>query len=284
MVTYALLVAMLMLCIAFRQLKFANHFTQETKMLKDLILKFGKEKINTLTKYSSILTLHQLGEKGRLKNELTTPIENELMYATEKIDGTNVRIVCFGNEYLVGAREFILHHSQDLYFDNAQGIVDGLKSLNIQIPQTESLTVIYGEFYGGKTTANSKWYGQDKNGFRVFDIAVYDDLSILDLSQQEISKWRERETENGIVYGQKFLTRSEMQNQFPHFEFVPLVEFELGNLSHLTILENLKKFLPFTNVALSENAIKKAEGIVLRNDNRSKIVKIRFEDYERSLK
>lgn len=253
-------------------------------MLKDLILKFGKEKINTLTKYSSILTLHQFGEKGRLKKELTTPIQGEKMYATEKIDGTNVRIICYGSEYLIGAREFILHHSHDLYFDNSQGIVDGLKKLNIKVPQTEKFTVIYGEFYGGKTSANSKWYGQDKNGFRVFDIAVYNDLSMLELSQQEISKWREKETENGIIYGQNFLTRSEMQSQFSDFAFVPLVEFELGDMSHQVILDNLKKFIPNTNVALSENALKKSEGVVLRNERRSKIVKVRFEDYEKTLR
>lgn len=253
-------------------------------MIKDLIQKFGKEKINTLTKYSSILTLHQLGEKGRLRNELTTPIQGEKMYATEKIDGTNARIICYGSEYLIGAREFVLHHSDDLYFDNAQGIVDGLKELNIKFPKTEKFTVIYGEFYGGKTSANSKWYGQDKNGFRVFDIAVYDDLSILELSQQEISKWRERETENGIIYGQNFLTRSEMQTQFSDFELVPLVEFELVDMSHKVVLDNLKKFIPNTNVALSENALKKSEGVVLRNESRTKIVKVRFEDYERTLR
>jgi hypothetical protein len=253
-------------------------------MIKDLISKFGKEKINTLTKYPSILTLHQLGEKGRLKNEFTTQIQGEKMYATEKIDGTNARIICFGSEYLIGAREFILHHSHDLYFDNAQGIVDGLKALNVKIPQTDKFTVIYGEFFGGKTTANAKWYGQDKNGFRVFDIAVYDDLSILEMSQHEISKWRERETDNGIIYGQNFISRSEMENQFADFELVPLVEFDLGDMSHKVILDNLKKFIPTTNVALSENALKKSEGVVLRNENRSKIVKIRFEDYERTLR
>jgi hypothetical protein len=254
-------------------------------MIKDLISKFGKDKINTLTKYSSILTLHQLGEKGRLKNEFTTPIQDEKMYATEKIDGTNVRIICYGSEYLIGAREFILHHSDDLYFDNAQGIVDGIKKvLNIKIPQTDKFTVIYGEFYGGKTSTNSKWYGLDKNGFRVFDIAIYDDLSILEMEQSEISKWRERETENGIIYGQNFLSRSEIENQFSNFDLVPLVEFDLGDMSHKVVLDNLKKFIPNTNVALSESALKKSEGVVLRNENRSKIVKVRFEDYERTLK
>lgn len=91
-------------------------FNKILNMIKDLIQEFGKEKINTLTKYPSILTLHKLGEKGRLTNELTTPVEGEIMYATEKIDGTNVRIICYGTEYLIGSREFILHHCGDLYF------------------------------------------------------------------------------------------------------------------------------------------------------------------------
>jgi hypothetical protein len=253
-------------------------------MLKELVLKFGKLKINTLTKYPSILTLHQLGEKGKLKSELTTPIENEVLYATEKIDGTNTRIICFGDEYLIGAREFVLHHSDDLYFDNSQGIVEGIRNLRVPIPKTELLTVIYGEFFGGKTSANAKCYGQDKNGFRVFDIAVYNDLSILELSQEEISRWRERETEVGITYGQNFLTRFEMLSKFPDFDFVPQVEFDLGDLSHKTILENLKLFIPLTKVALSDSATKRAEGVVLRNESRSKILKVRFEDYERTLR
>ncbi len=253
-------------------------------MIKDLILKYGKDKINTLTKYPSILTLHQLGEKGRLTNELTTPINDEKMFATEKIDGTNVRLICYDSEYLIGAREFILHHSNDLYYDNTQGIVDGLRTLQINIPKTKQFTVIYGEFYGGKISSNSKWYGQDKHGFRVFDVAVYSDLSILDMSQQDISKWRERETENGIIYGQHFLTRNEIQTEFPNFELVPLVDFDWGDKSHKAVLENLKTSLPYTNVALSENALKRAEGLVLRNESRTKIVKIRFEDYERTLR
>ncbi len=252
--------------------------------IKELIATFGKDKINTLTKYPSILTLHQLGEKGRLKNELTTPIIDEKLYATEKIDGTNARIICFGGDYLIGAREFILHHSDDLYFDPAQGIVEGIKNLKIDIPVTNTFTVIYGEFYGGKTSSNSKWYGQDKNGFRVFDVVIYNNLSILEQSQQDISRWRETETNDGIVYGQQFLTRSEIERNFPNLELVALVDFDLGDLSHQTILDNLRTFIPATNVSLSENSLKKAEGVVLRNEDRTKIVKVRFEDYERTLR
>ena len=254
-------------------------------MLKNLILEHGKQKINSLTKYPSILTLHKLGQKGRLTSELTTDIQGETMFATEKIDGTNVRIICLGNQYLVGSREFILHHNEDLYFDPAQGIVDGLKDLKINIPiDYQQLTVIYGELFGGKVSANSKQYGTDKLGFRVFDMAVFSDLSILEQSLEDISRWRERETENGIIYGQAFLTKDVLETYAHLFDIVPTVPFDLGDMSHQSILDNLRQFIPQTNVPLSELAQKKPEGVVLRNNDRSKIVKIRYDDYERTLR
>ncbi len=254
-------------------------------MLKNLILQHGKLKINSLTKYPSILTLHKLGEKGRLTSELTTDIQGETMYATEKIDGTNVRIICLGDEYLIGSREFILHHNQDLYFDPAQGIVEGLKALKIKIPiDFQQLTVIYGELFGGKVSSNSKQYGTDKLGFRVFDMAVFSDLSIFKQSLEDISRWRERETENGIIYGQAFLSKDVLDTYTHLFDIVPTVPFDLGDMSHRSILDNLRQFIPQTNVPLSELAQMKPEGIVLRNNDRSKIVKIRFDDYERTLR
>ena len=48
--------------------------------LKQLIEKYGKNKINSLTKYPSILTLHELGGKGKLTDILTTDIKNETLY------------------------------------------------------------------------------------------------------------------------------------------------------------------------------------------------------------
>ncbi len=252
--------------------------------MKNLIAKYGKQKINSLTKYPSILTLHKLGQKGRLTDELTTPIDGEQLFATEKIDGTNVRIICLGDEYLMGSREFILHYCTDLFFDPAQGIVDGLKDLKVKIPKTSELTVIYGELFGGKVSSNSKQYGMDKLGFRVFDIAVFDDLSILDQNLEDISRWRERDTAGGILYGQNFLSRDVLNTYATVFDIVPSVPFDLGDLSHRTILDNLRTFIPETNVALSSSAMKKPEGIVLRNNSRTKIVKVRYEDYERTLR
>ncbi len=255
-------------------------------MLKQLIEKYGLKKLNTFTKYPSILTLHKLSKKNIncLTDELTTPIQDVTLHATEKIEGSNARFICYGDEYLIGARDTILYHSGEANFIPTQGIVEGLKELNIPIPKPDKLTVIYGEFYGGKSSDNSKWYGKDKVGFRVFDVAVFKDLSILEKPIEQISRWREKQTDNGIIYGQNFLTRAEIQYYFPQYELTPWVDFELGDMTHETILSNLKKYLPTTNVALSESATKKAEGLVLRSADRSVIVKVRYEDYEKTLR
>ncbi len=252
--------------------------------LKNLILTFGKAKINTLIKYPSILTLHKMAEKGKLSQELTTDLVGEKMYATEKIDGTNVRLIRLGKELLIGSREFILHYDGEMFFDPAQHIVEGIKNLALNIPETDVLTVFYGEFYGGKTGANAKQYGTDKVDFRLFDVAKFDDLSILEQDLDLISRWRETETPEGMRYGQPFLPKNEFEKYATYFELAPQIAFDLENFTHKNILKQLHTFLPETKVALSELALKRPEGVIFRNENRSKIVKLRFEDYERTLR
>ncbi len=255
-------------------------------MLQDLIVKYGKDKINTLTKYPSILTLHQFANKGKFSDQLTTNIEGETLYATEKIDGTNVRLIFWGDEFLIGSRKCILHYSKDLYWDEALGIVNQFYALDIPRLQPKQLTIVYGELFGGKVTAHSKNYGKDKHGFRVFDIAVLDDLSILERPIGEISHWRESSLDSTVddtlSYGQNFVNLDALKGF--GYDLVPSLEFPLANLEHQTILDALKRHAAMTQVALSENAVGKTEGVVLRNFDRSKIVKLRFEDYERTLR
>lgn len=109
-------------------------------------------------------------------------------------------------------------------------------------------------------------------------------LEVLQNELPKISNWREHQTANGLVYGQKFLSIAEARERFTEFEFVPKLNFEIGDMSHETILANLHKFAATTKAALSDNALKKVEGVILRNADRTKIVKVRFEDYERTLK
>ena len=249
--------------------------------LKDLIILHTKDKINTATRYPSILTLHELGDKGRLTDKITTDISKEVMYASEKIDGTNVRIICYKGQYLIGSRKNILYYSEDLYWDSALGIVDIIKDLKVHIPYTEELTVIYGELFGGKITSKSKNYGTDKHGFRVFDIAKIP-LSIFHKPIVEISTWREHLVGSSLHYGQNFLKVDDI-GLFGH-ETVPAIPFELNSLDHQKVLNYMSKVLPQTKVALSDKAQMEPEGLVLRNKDRTKIVKIRFEDYYRLFK
>lgn len=253
-------------------------------MLKRLVRKFGKDAINSFTKYPSILTLHKLGKKGKLTDEVTTLFDFSEMYATEKIDGMSIRIICYGDEYIIGSRELLLYHSDDLFFDATTSLVKTITKPLMR--KVEKFTVIFGELYGGKISANSKWYGTDKIGFRVFDVAEYsdDDLAMLQHNLNSISRWREQETDEGMIYGQPFLPHNEMMSKFSQFSFAPVIKFECINSSHQSILDGLKIALPFTNVALSHESTKNSEGLILRNKDRSKIVKLRFEDYERTLR
>ncbi len=254
-------------------------------MLKELVEKYGKEKVNTLTKYPSILTLHKM-ERGRLMDEITTDISGETMFASEKIDGTNVRLIFWGDEFLVGSRKQILHYSKDVYWDDSMDIVNQFYALEIPILKPNQLTVIFGELFGGKITANSKNYGKEKHDYRVFDAAVFNDFSILEEPISAISAWRESTINSSeseaLQYGQPFVDIDAL-NQFG-YALTPRLEFPLGNLDHSAVLQALKQFIPTTNVALTDTAKLGTEGVVLRNFDRSKIVKLRFEDYEKALK
>jgi len=47
-------------------------------------------KLNSLTKYPSILTYHALGDKGILQETVQVPFDGRVI-GTEKVDGTNRR-------------------------------------------------------------------------------------------------------------------------------------------------------------------------------------------------
>ena len=74
------------------------------------------DKLNSLTKYPSILTYHELGTKGGLKEGLVEgkSFAGQEVYITEKVDGTNGRVVFATNDkgevvdYLLGSRENLL--------------------------------------------------------------------------------------------------------------------------------------------------------------------------------
>ncbi len=271
--------------------------------------------LNTLTKYPSILTLHALGDKGRLTPALTTPaLLGQLLTATEKLDGTSARLLVFADgSYVVGSREHLLTVSSDLLFDPAVGIVEGLRRTVFSqfadekghLPtlayhpapgQPAALTVIFGEFYGGKVTASSKNYGPPEQvGFRVFDVAAFLDEATLHshlaTDVRELAAWRESETPTGLRYGQPFLPEATLaaylaQTGLPAVPHLSpfTIPSTADETTHTAVLEWLRQHIPTTLAPLPGlPAPGRAEGAILRTADRSAIVKIRFEDYERTL-
>ncbi len=242
-------------------------------------------KLNSITKYPSIPTYHSLGERGSLLEDCVS-FGNREIIATEKVDGTNSRIILMPDGcYLIGSREELLHAKGDLIHNPALGIVDALRKTadrivsSFQAPE-KIITTVYLETYGGKTTAAAKQYTSKREfGYRLFDVSRVS-VNQLESKLEAISSWRE----NG---GQEYLSEKSLG------EFAESVQLELTprialiNSLPVSIQEThewLCSKIPETLVAMDENAGGKPEGLVIRTADRSIIAKIRFEDYERHAK
>ena len=176
---------------------------------KEIIMLFDVRKtdlikLNSITKYPSIPTYHTLDPKnGGLLEEAVT-FEGSVL-GTEKIDGTNARVICLpdGN-FILGSREELLYGRGDLIGNPALGIVEALKGLAEQLSNAnqEGITVFYFEVFGGKVTSGSKQYtGTQQVSFRLFDLMYLPDYEpYLAKALQEIALWRE-------AAGQPLLTK-----------------------------------------------------------------------------
>ncbi len=117
-------------------------------------------KLNSLTKYPSILTYHTLDPRNGGLLEEATAFAGTVI-CTEKVDGTNSRVICLPDDcYLLGSREELLYGKGDLIGNPALGIVDALKEIADRLYDggRAEITVYYFEVFGGKVTANSKQY------------------------------------------------------------------------------------------------------------------------------
>ena len=239
--------------------------------------------VDSATKYPSIDTYHVLGERGRLTNEVTK--FSGPVYLTEKVDGTNARIVIDRDgDYVIGEREGLLCARGDRVVNPSLGIVEALRDfadLSDLAPSNGDLRVYFLEVYGGKIGQSHKQYtGGGNFGFRLFDVA-HIPSDVLSWPREQIASWRD----SG---GQSFATEDEFLAiaAKANIPTVPrLAVTEAGNLP-VSISETydwLGSYLPKTNVALDDGAKGRPEGIVLRSFDRSVIRKARFADYERTL-
>src|SRR5579859_7282712 len=107
-------------------------------------------KLNSATKYPSIVTYHALGAKGLLTEERTEFHGN--VFLTEKVDGTNGRaILTPEGDWFIGSREELLTAKGDRIPNPALGIVAALRSTVERVAghwAGEGILVYYLEAYG----------------------------------------------------------------------------------------------------------------------------------------
>ena len=273
--------------------------------MKEWIEEFGGlKRLNTVTKYPSIPTFHEIQGKGQLVEGNFRVLVNEpgyvgepdyfdpaeAVYGYEKVDGTNSRIIflpCGG--YIIGSREELLYAKGDVIHNSQMNIVDAVKETadNFNHRLSNHITVLYLESYGkGIGKASKQYTTSGKIGIRAFDMCAINLDLIKGHDIQKLSSWRE--TNNGTSY-QKFtpvdlfnkaMYEAEIQTA-PNLFALPATSLP----TTLTgMMEFLKEQIPESMVALDEGAPKKPEGFVVRNKDRSAIAKVRYEDYERTLK
>lgn len=241
--------------------------------------------LNSATQYPSIPTYHCLGERGRLTEERNVTFDADVE-VTEKIDGTNTRIVVphpsFGRP-VIGSRTELLHYLGDLIANPAQGIVETVRDIALRMEFNlraahETLMVVFGEVFGGRASSGSKNYSTTgTTGFRIFDIAIVS-LDLLDWDIERVAGWRD----NG---GQMFLHTDQLTDFAEPFGY-DLVPRVAGDPPPSGIAETaawLTAVIEKTHVALDDSGQGRPEGVVVRTPDRSRIAKIRFEDYQRTL-
>lgn len=242
--------------------------------------------LNSATKYPSIPTYHALDPKGGLLEQ--PAVFPGTVIATEKIDGTNSRIIATPDgSWLLGSREELLYARGDLIGNPALGIVEQLRPVAEELfgdRPNDGIWVYYLELYGGKIGGAARQYAKDPNrfGWRLFDVAhIPNWADVLGWPAERISSWRD----SG---GQQFVDEDHLHAlNTAGFDLVPRLTLVAEDAMPTTVAdmaEFLAELAPRTGVALDGGAGGRAEGVVFRSPDRGVIAKARFQDYERTLR
>ncbi len=133
--------------------------------------------MNDFTKYSKFNSPFKKDEKYLNTNELSQYFPKGRWIKTEKVDGTNIRIILTkqdeeGNrEIFVGSRKLILEEKDkgsQTYFHCIKDV--NLHKIKEYFKDVNSTVIIYGEGYGAGVQKGGI-YSKEKN-YRVFDIRI----------------------------------------------------------------------------------------------------------------
>lgn len=258
-------------------------------------------KLNSLTKYPSIETYHTIDPKTGYLSEPAMVFGDDAgrgrVIGREKIDGVNARLILGaagrgGRDYVIGSREELLYAKGDRVGNPALGIVETLKPIaevlgEVSGANPESVVVLYGEVFGGAgITSASKQYSKEKRaGFRLFDVTMAHEREFLERLEQPIEKiasWRDHG-------GQTFLVENALRGlanawSADGIELAPLViDMDASELpvSIPDAAAFLRAHTLKTRVNL-DGGDGNSEGLVIRSPDRSRIAKLRHEDYQRT--
>ena len=251
------------------------------------VRQFDLGKLNRMTKYPSILTYHALGDKGVLQDTVQIPFEGRII-GTEKVDGTNARLIfCPDQSVLVGSREDLLWERRDLIGNPAMGIVEAVKETVQRLVESlcrpGRIAVYFVEVYGRSIGGGAKNYTKTgKVSFRLFDVVFIENFDeMFGWPADKIAHWRD----DG---GQRYIDADEIVKLAAEigFETVPAL-FDSDAAQLPSDLAGVYEFLltfSSSRCKLDDEANGVPEGVVIRSLDRSRIAKLRREDYDRTLK
>lgn len=249
----------------------------------------GLAKLNSITKYPSIPTFHEMGDKGRL-GEKTVDMGSGPWTVTEKVDGTNTRLILTPAGWLVGSREELLAAEDDIVQNPALGIVAAVQKTAQAVHadyiadgrwhSKGSMVVVYGETYGFKIGAGARCYTNEptEGGFRSFDFGLFEASDLRDLAAMpvdQIALWREAGRARFGFEGATPWTQA--------FQPVPWIALAAELPKDIAATEKWMRGVVDACEPLAK-ARAMVEGVVVREKNGPRIAKMRFEDYARTLK
>ena len=275
------------------------------------IRSYGLKSVNSMTKYPSIPTYHVVDSINHkiVEGSFAAPVKfpEGPVVVTEKINGTNARIVFTCKDYLIGSREEFVYAKRDFIGDNRDGLIEALRPVADRIVKwrkehfsgisralggdlkaaEKAVVVAYFEVYGGRINGHKQYTSSGEVGVRLFDVVVVEDADdMLKMEPERLAVWRDRG-------GQRFMKFEEQQAWARAMDIQVVPELltdgdglqisDLASDSLSETLEKLRHFCDRSHVILDQGAEGKPEGVVVRTSDRSVIAKLRIEDYERSL-
>lgn len=244
--------------------------------------------INSMTKYPSIPTYFGMGERGILKESERVTMDSDFTILTEKINGTNCRILVYPDgDFVIGSREELLFARGDRVPNPTLGIVSAVQGLALILAvdfEHDLPTVYYGEVFGAGIEGG-KEYGKKEVGFALFDIMRLPDYAaMLSWPLEKVASWRDHG-------GQEYLSHNDMLESAKALDVQTVPVLGSVNTVHLpkTIaegLELLQATTPNTQIKLDRETLGKSEGIVLKSANAGNrvLAKLRYEDINRTIR